>query len=168
MTPSELMARMGELVVSATAGDVLCALGLGSCIGLALLDRQAGVAGLAHVVLPSATDPAGTPGKFANFAVPALIDVLVGLGARRARLQAVMAGGASMFATANDTLEVGRRNERAVREALKIARIPVTADDCGGNRGRTMRVYLEGGRVTVRLAGAAEGTLVPVARRAAA
>ena len=48
----ETMVRMGELAASAVAGDVLVSLGLGSCIGLALVDRRLGVAGLAHVVLP--------------------------------------------------------------------------------------------------------------------
>ena len=33
------MVRMGELAASAVAGDVLVSLGLGSCIGLALVDR---------------------------------------------------------------------------------------------------------------------------------
>ena len=37
---AETMVRMGELAFSACAGDVLVSLGLGSCIGLALLDRS--------------------------------------------------------------------------------------------------------------------------------
>ena len=36
--------RMGELAVSDTVGDELVAIGLGSCIGLALVDRAANVA----------------------------------------------------------------------------------------------------------------------------
>ena len=43
---------MGEIEVSERAGDELVARGLGSCIGLALVDRFVGVAGLAHIVLP--------------------------------------------------------------------------------------------------------------------
>ena len=41
---ADLMARMAEIAVSRHEADVLVALGLGSCIGLALLDRV--VAGL--------------------------------------------------------------------------------------------------------------------------
>ena len=74
---------MGELAASAVAGDVLVSLGLGSCIGLALLDRRLGVAGLAHVVLPaSGGHAAREPWKFADIAVPELIDRVV--DARRA------------------------------------------------------------------------------------
>ena len=70
MAVTETMVRMGELAVSSAAGDVLVSLGLGSCIGLALVDRKMGIAGLAHVVLPDSAgqDDAG-PGKFADRAV---------------------------------------------------------------------------------------------------
>ena len=51
-----------------------CAIGLGSCIGLALVDRQAGVAGLAHVVLPeSQRRRRAGRAKFADLAVPELL-----------------------------------------------------------------------------------------------
>ena len=102
MTATETMVRMGELAVSSSAGDVLVSLGLGSCIGLALLDRRMGVAGLAHVVLPgSGGQPPENPRKFADLAIPDLLAQLAGLGARRVRLEAVLVGGASMFAVSN-------------------------------------------------------------------
>src|SRR5215212_1048100 len=102
---AETMVRMGEYAVSHDAREVLVSLGLGSCIGLVLLDRRAAVAGLAHVVLPTAGER--TPGKFADTAVAALIAGMEPLGARHARLDAVLVGGASMFATSEASLEVG-------------------------------------------------------------
>ena len=36
-TATDVMVRMGELAASASAGDVLVCVGLGSCIGLALV-----------------------------------------------------------------------------------------------------------------------------------
>ena len=157
------MVRMGELASSATSGDVLVSLGLGSCIGLALIDRRATVAGLAHVVLPAAEGRAGEPGKFADTAVPTLLDAVVGLGARRTRVEAVLVGGASMFSFEGHGLEVGQRNDTAVRDELKRLRIPVAASDTGGSRGRTVRVAVDGGRVTARAAGDAEVELYPKA-----
>ena len=50
-TLTEIAVRMGEIAVSKSPGELLVSLGLGSCIGLALVDRRLGVAGLAHVVL---------------------------------------------------------------------------------------------------------------------
>ncbi len=165
MIAGELMARMGEYVASATAGDVLVSLGLGSCIGLALIDRRVGVCGLAHVVLPSGTPrPGDSHGKWANTAVPALLEQMTGLGARPTRLEALLVGGASMFAAASGALEVGSRNEAAVREQLKSRRIPVLAAATGGSKGRTIKVYVDGGRVSVREAGGAEATLWPKGR----
>ena len=155
------MVRMGELAYSAASGDVLVSLGLGSCIGLALLDRRAAVAGLAHVVLPASEGRAGAPGKFADTAVPALLDAVVEAGARRLRVEAVLVGGASMFSFGGTGLDVGQRNESAVREQLAALRIPVAAAETGGGKGRTIRVRVENGLVTAKAAGESESPLYP-------
>jgi chemotaxis protein CheD len=164
---AETMVRMGELAFSGSAGDVLVSLGLGSCIGLALLDPRASVAGLAHVVLPAAEGREGVPAKFADTAVPALLEAVVGLGARRTRVAAVLVGGASMFSFGGTGLEVGQRNDAAVREELARLRIPIVASDTGGSQGRTVRVDVERGSVTSRAAGCAAIELYPQALVAA-
>ena len=159
---AETMVRMGEFASSASAADVLVSLGLGSCIGLALIDRRVAVAGLAHVVLPAAEGRAGEPGRFADTAVPALLDSVVALGARRLCVEAVIVGGASMFSFGGG-LDVGQRNDVAVRDELRKLRVPVAAADTGGSRGRTVRVRVEDGVVTSRPAGDAEVALYPTA-----
>jgi chemotaxis protein CheD len=154
MAASETMVRMGELAVSSVPGDALVSVGLGSCIGLALLDRRLGIAGLAHIVLPQSQARMNeNPNKFADLAVPQLLAELDALGARRIRLAAVLVGGASMFSVTSSSLEVGPRNEAAVRELLAAQRIPIVAEATGGSRGRTMRVDVARGGVTVREAG---------------
>jgi chemotaxis protein CheD len=160
MTPAETMVRMGELAVSSVCGDVLVSLGLGSCIGLALVDRRMGIAGLAHIVLPEAGDAPENPRKFADHAVPEMLSELAKLGARTIRLEAVLVGGASMFAVSAANLEVGQRNEAAVRELLVKERIPVVAAATGGNRGRTVRVDVGTSAVTVREAGGKDEELL--------
>jgi chemotaxis protein CheD len=154
---AETMVRMGELAASAVADDVLVSLGLGSCIGLALIDRKLPIAGLAHVMLPEApSGDADTPGKFADLAVPALREELAALGASATRLDAVLVGGAQMFSfgqNAGSRLDVGSRNEEAVRAALDDARIPVKATATAGKTGRTVRVHVEDGVVLVKEAG---------------
>jgi chemotaxis protein CheD len=162
----ETMVRMGELAASAGSADVLVSLGLGSCIGLALVDRRTGVAGLAHVVLPASEGHSAgqNPLKFADHAVPELINRVVKLGGRKVKLEAVLVGGASMFAVSSGALEVGQRNEAAVRAQLKTHRIPVIAHETGGNRGRTIRVYLADMRITVREAGGKDSDLLRAQR----
>jgi chemotaxis protein CheD len=155
MTAAETMVRMGELAVSSEPGHVLVSLGLGSCIGLGLVDRRMGIAGLAHIVLPQSQGHAAreNPRKFADLAVPQMLSELEELGARKVRLEAVLVGGASMFAVSAASLEVGQRNEAAVREILGGLRIPVLAAATGGERGRTVRIDVATSAVTVREAG---------------
>jgi chemotaxis protein CheD len=165
MAASETMVRMGELAVSSVPGHVLVSLGLGSCIGLALLDRKMGVAGLAHIVLPQSQGPTGENArKFADFAVPELVSGLEAEGARKIRLEAVLVGGASMFAVSSSSLEVGQRNEAAVRDLLKTMRIPVKATATGGSKGRTIRVDVATSAVYYREAGGKDTELLAGSR----
>jgi chemotaxis protein CheD len=156
-TATEVVVRMGELAASAAAGDVLVCVGLGSCIGLALVGRRGRACGLAHIVLPEAAGrPADRPAKFAEQAVPALIAALGPNGARG--LDAILVGGAQMFTTSTG-MDIGARNEAAVRAALGVAGIPVTASATAGSVGRTVRVHVATGNVTVRDAGSQEVVL---------
>ncbi len=152
---------MGELAVSDTVGDELVAIGLGSCIGLALVDRMANVAGLAHVVLPESQGQTEPRAKFADLAVPDLIGRLVGAGAARRRVEAVLVGGARMFSV-GPSLDIGARNAEAVREALAKEGITIRAEEIGGNRGRTARVTV-GAEVTSQLAGGTRTSLLSLA-----
>ena len=56
-------------------------------------------------------------------------------------------------------LDIGSRNEKAVRNALTIARVQVRAATTGGNQGRTVRVIAGESLVTVKVAGGQTVTL---------
>jgi chemotaxis protein CheD len=157
--------RMGEMVVSTNPADELVALGLGSCIGLAIVETTSGVAGLAHIVLPESHASGGPAGKFADTAVPELVDRLRTAGAVDRRMQAVIVGGARMFEMSGG-LDIGSRNEQAVRTALALARITLRATQTGGNQGRTVKVAVGEGLVTVRSAGEPPVTLLQSSRPA--
>jgi len=150
---------MGEMIVSANPDDELVALGLGSCIGLAIVDRSAGVAGLAHIVLPESGDTLRQIGKFADTAVPELLGRLRRAGAVDRHLDTAIVGGARMFEM-SDSLDIGARNEAAVRAALSTARVPVRAAQTGGSQGRTVKIAVGEGLVTVRVAGQTAVTLL--------
>lgn len=152
-------ARMGEMVVSKDPHEELVALGLGSCIGLAIVDRTAGVAGLAHIVLPESNDRGNQVAKFADTAVPELIAQMREAGAVERRFEAAIAGGARMFEMSGG-LDIGARNEAAVRSALANARVPVRAAKTGGTIGRTLKVTVSDLTVTVRAAGERPETLL--------
>jgi chemotaxis protein CheD len=145
----ETVVRMGEASASSTSGDTLACIGLGSCIGLALVDRAKGVAALAHVMLPQSTQPdPPLPHKFADLAVPSLIAMIVALGASRIRLEAALVGGAAMFQFGGSGQDIGQRNDAAVTRLLQAARVPVRATATGGNKGRTIRLTI-GNDITI-------------------
>jgi chemotaxis protein CheD len=153
---SSIKVGLGVIASSSDSGDVLAALGLGSCIGLVLADPGR-VAAMAHVMLPDsgAISTPGAPGKYADTAVPALLEEVVRLGGRKDKLVAKMAGGAQMFAagTGGGQLNIGVRNAVAVRTALPAAGVRLRAADTGGTLGRTLEVEVGSGRVTVRTVG---------------
>lgn len=147
---------LGIIEVTNSPDGVLAALGLGSCIGLVLVEPGK-VAGMAHVMLPdsSAIKDPGLPGKYADTAVPALLAEVEKHGGRRDRLVVKMAGGAQMFAggAGGGQLNIGVRNAVAVRAALTAAGLKLRAADTGGTLGRTLEVAVASGLVTVRTVG---------------
>jgi chemotaxis protein CheD len=162
---TEIAVRMGEIAVSKSPGDLLVSLGLGSCIGLALVDQRRGIAGLAHIMLPEAIGNGGPAGKFADLAVPELVAQTVALGTARTSLKAVLVGGAQMFALGGgNSLDIGVRNEAAVRDMLAAERIPVIAAATRGSKGRTIKVW-PGGAIVAKEAGGVEAELLAGDRR---
>jgi len=147
---------MGELAVSGAAKEVLTTIGLGSCVGLVLLDSSRPAAGLAHVVYPDSrgTHPGGQPAKYADTVVPALVGAMGRLGSLRGALEAVLVGGARMFAFVRaPELDIGSANVIAVTRALAQAGIPIRVSLTGGSIGRSVRVRADGGMIAVREAG---------------
>jgi chemotaxis protein CheD len=135
--------------------DILRTTGLGSCVGVALYDPLRKVAGLAHVMLPEAHGEAvENRAKYANTAVPLLIQKMVDAGADTRRIVAKLAGGAQMFAFsgANDLMRIGPRNVEAVKQSLHMYRIPIVSEDTGGNCGRTIELSAEDGSLLIRTA----------------
>ena len=57
-------------------------------------------------------------------------------------------------------LDIGARNEEAVRAALAGSGVSVRAADTGGNRGRTMRVDVGDCTIIVKEAGGTSTTLL--------
>lgn len=132
----------------------LISYGLGSCVGIALFDSVTKVGGLAHIMLPDSTQArsAENVAKFADTALPAMLNEIIKLGASKSRITAKIAGGAQMFTFTNatDIMRVGERNAEAVRLVLKKLDIRLLAEDTGGNYGRTVELKLDTGIFRVK------------------
>ena len=113
---------------------------LGSCVGVVLHDGRRSVGGLAHVMLPRMTGRDTAVGKYADTAIPALVERLRARGSRREDLKAFLAGGANMFRQSLDgaIATIGAKNVEAVKRILDDLRIPIAFEDTGGDQGRTV------------------------------
>ncbi|MBO2945732.1 chemotaxis protein CheD [Paenibacillus sp. F411] len=145
---------MADLNVS-TSGGILRTTGLGSCVGLTLYDPVQKVGGMAHVMLPSsaiAREGQLNLAKYADTALPILLNKLRELGASPLRLVAKMAGGAQMFtfAGSGDSMRIGPRNVESCKEGLQQMNIPLIGEDTGGNYGRTVELDCTTGKFTIR------------------
>lgn len=141
-------------VKTAFPPDVLVALGLGSCIGLCMMDPLIKLGGMAHVMLPDSRQSHEVTllGKFADTAVPYLLQEMERLGASRQRIIVKIVGGAQMFAIGgrDDRLSIGERNAEAVRQALTNLNLRLEAESIGGNQGKTVTLDPENGQVMIR------------------
>lgn len=135
----------------------LTTLGLGSCIGICLYDSGKKIIGMAHIMLPSskAIRNNSNVAKFADTAIVKLIDDMKSEGANEKRLTAKIAGGSQMFkfSSGNDMMKIGLRNAEAVRDILKDLKIPIVADDTGGNFGRTIEFNSNNGNLLIKTIG---------------
>jgi chemotaxis protein CheD len=151
---------IGEFV-AAKNPQILVTLGLGSCVGVCIIDKRTGIGGLIHVMLP---DSGGKivvkPGKYADTGIPILIDEMKKIGASTLSLDAKIAGGAAMFKKAGSSMEVGKRNIEAVKKTLLKYKIRLKTNDVGGNRARSIEFNLNNGVLSVRKVGGGEKTEV--------
>jgi len=154
-----IVVGLGELKVTHSTAVVLSCLGIGSCIAVCVYDYLYKVGGMSHIVLPhSEGRPGDNLGKYADTSIPLLIEEVIKQGGQRSRLIIKIAGGAQMSLAPGlkNTFKTGERNLEEVKAALTREGIPLTAADIGGNKGRTVRMYLNTGRVTVRTTGGEE------------
>ncbi|MBC2581612.1 chemotaxis protein CheD [Clostridium sp. DJ247] len=142
---------------TASSPDKIITVGLGSCIGIAIYDKTKFLGGLAHIMLPDSTqfNNVNNPLKFADLAIPLLIEKIEKIGGNRRTLKAKIAGGASMFNFSDKSMvmDIGNRNSIAVKNELKKYSIPIIAEDVGGNNGRTMIFDTSDGIVLIKTVG---------------
>ena len=151
--PTDVRVKVADYAVRRGA-HVLSTIGLGSCVAIALYDRDTQIGALAHILLPSQamSREIGNPAKFPETIVPLMLEEMRELGTRNARVAAKIVGGASMFGQLvnNTGINVGERTIVATREALAAAGVPIIAEDTGLDYGRSVYFHLADGRLEVR------------------
>lgn len=149
----QIVVGISEWAVSASAEDTLVTHSLGSCLGLALYDPEAGIGGLLHAMMPVSTlDPLraqARPAMFVDTGVAALLGAMFDLGARRQSLIATAVGGGRQI-NAGEFFRIGERNYTVMRRMLWKNEILIAAEDVGGARSRTIYLEMSTGRTLVR------------------
>ncbi len=148
---TEIIVGLADLVVAHNP-VTLVTVGLGSCVGIAMRDPSARIGALAHILLPNITQSTykENPLKFADSALENAVRTMLENGCLKNRIEAKIAGGASMFNFGGIGMDIGARNVSAVTKKLEEMKIPLLASDTGGNYGRTLRYNIETGILVVK------------------
>ena len=151
--PEKIIIGIAELVVVHNPA-VLVTIGLGSCVAISIRDPVARFGGLSHILLPSIAESnnKSNPMKFADSAIEMVVDILLQKGCQKSRLEAKIAGGASMFNISGNTINMGEKNIAAVKKKLDELKIPLLASDTGSNYGRTVEFHIASGIMYVKSA----------------
>lgn len=134
----------GEYFV--TGDDMILSTVLGSCVAVCLTDRDRGIGGMNHFLLP---DGGGATGRYGVFAMELLINGLMKAGARRHALEAKVFGGAAVIRGAK-SIQVGQRNVEFVDEFLRREGIRVAARDVLGSDARKVLLFADSGKVLAK------------------
>jgi chemotaxis protein CheD len=133
-SPQPVYLQPGQIVVG-EAFQILTI--LGSCVSVCLRDPASGVAGMNHYLLAQGPSGSGSA-RFADVALPRLLQEVLASGARRSGLEAKVFGGACTLGGASTSRDLGAENVGAALRFLEAETIPVVAQDTGGTRGRKL------------------------------
>ena len=155
----------------ATADGTAITTLLGSCVSVCLFDKQKGVGGMNHFMLPkmlldsnqtrcsppytsTCTTPCST--RYGECAFKQLLERLKNLGARHGSLEAKLFGAGRVMAGLTD---IGEKNGAFALGYLEERNIPIVASDLGDCYPRKLIFFPASGRVFVkRLATEKRGT----------
>ncbi len=151
-------ANVGMAQIAIVAQGEIARAVLGSCIGLVIQHELKRTAAVAHIVLPQGQDRPGPPGKFADSAIPEMLELLAADGIPRIGLTAKLAGGANMFGSSGP-LQIGRENHVTVTQLLQKLRIPIVAEHVGGKLGRRITFDSSTGLMQIEMAGSPSVTI---------
>jgi chemotaxis protein CheD len=130
----------------ATNKDMALVTVLGSCVSACLRDRESGIGGMNHFMLPDEGKLVGTHGnvsaggRYGVHAMELLINQILKLGGRRDRLEA------KGFMLSN----VGEQNANFIVEYLSVERIPIMARDLLDVWPRKIYYFPRSGKVMVK------------------
>ncbi len=137
----------------ASTKDVMIVTVLGSCVSACIRDRELGIGGMNHFMLPHSDaepgNPLSTSARYGTYAMEMLINDVLKLGARREFLEAKIFGGGNVMTGFTVNL-VGTRNAEFALSYLKTENIRITAKDLLDIYPRKVYFFPHSGRVLIK------------------
>lgn len=152
---------LGQMLVSGDPRDVLVAHGLGSCVAVVGYEPKARVGGLLHALLPRGRPGQRDAARFVDTGIRLLVTEMERLGADRGATAWYLVGGADMLqrSITSADLRIGKGNVAMAESVMREEGMVVRSREVGGSVGRTVRLRIRDGTVTVRPVGGEERTL---------
>ncbi len=150
---NEIEVRIGEMQIS-TSPKILKAI-LGSCVAVILYDKVNLVGGLAHIFLPrksmSLKNEVQPDSRFADTAVPTLLDAVIKTGANKHNLVAYIVGGNNVlnYKRHEGKLTIAEQNIKASVDAIQKENLFMINLGVGKETGTKVKFYLRTGDVEV-------------------
>lgn len=153
-TRSKYVAKIhpGEYYVT-NSGELISTV-LGSCIAACIRYPAQGIGGMNHFMLPatkktefSLASDISDATRYGNFAMEALINAILRLGAQRPLLEVKIFGGGKVLAQMTN---IGMQNVRFVHSYLQAEGLKVLAEDTGGIHPRKVVYDPVSGKVGVK------------------
>lgn len=144
----------GEYYV--TASNELVTTVLGSCISACIRDKEHGVGGMNHFMLPETTANklnqgveavVGNATRYGNYAMEHLINTILANGGKRKNLEVKLFGGGKIIPTMGD---VGARNIEFVLEYIDTEALKLLSKDLGDIYPRKVIYFPNTGKVMMK------------------
>ncbi len=144
----------GELYVS-THGEMISTV-LGSCISVCIRDKQKGIGGMNHFMLPQNNEfsseswggnPITSASRYGNWAMEYLINAILKRGGEKKNFEMKVFGGGQMMAKMTN---IGQKNIMFVYQYLAEEKLKIEASDVGDVFARKVLYFPDTGSVKVR------------------
>ena len=143
--------HVGEIFVGVKPTEISTV--LGSCIAVCLYDKKEQMGAMNHYLVPLWNGNGLQSPKFGNVAIPRIIENMLNVGCTLMNMEAKIFGGANMHDTNLENMMIGKKNILIAKEILKEYKIPITASDVGGTRGRRILMRSDTGKIYLRYTG---------------
>jgi chemotaxis protein CheD len=151
--PLAIIVGVADLKASNKSNGVLTTYALGSCLGISCYDPVNKVGGLLHAMLPDSKKASqGKPvlPMFLDTGLQELLHCIRRLGSDPDHCEFKVFGGARVL-HAENYFNIGTRNIAMMQQLAGLYRLNVRVWEVGGQTNRTIRLYLDDGRVQLHM-----------------